>query len=297
MDLAGKFYQIENGVSQIDRKFYSPDNSIAVITDEKSTYYTACASDIHAETVGHQYNELSRTGAGFDTYLLSDIEKMPKYKCYLFLNTFRINKEQREYINNKLKKDNRTLIFVYAPGYSDEQKISVDGISDMTGLAIKALDKTAALKVTVNNLKNKVSKYLKVNSSYGTDISRTPVFYSQDGEPVGMISGTDKKGLVIKENKDWTLVYSAAPVLPSALLRGIIENSGVRISNPFDGDVTYAGDKMIAVHTLGGGKRTINFPKECREVKELFTDKTYPLQAGSMEIELPPRSTFLFLEK
>lgn len=297
MDLTGKFYQIEKDVSKVSRKTYSTDNSIAVITDEKSTYYTACASDIHAETVGRQYKELSLTGAGFDTYLLDDIEKMPKYKCYLFLNTFRISKEQREYINSKLKKDNRTLIFVYAPGYSDEQKISVDGISDITGLIIKAFDKTVALKVNVNNLKNKVSKYLKVNSSYGTDIACNPIFYPEDGVPVGVISGTDKNGLVIKENKDWTLVYSAAPVLPAALLRGIIENSGVRISNSFDGDVTYAGDKMIAVHTLGGGKRTINFPKGCMEVKELFTDKTYPLQDGLMKIELTPRSTFLFLEK
>ena len=43
--------------------------------------------------------------------------------------------------------------------------------------------------------------------------------------------------------------------------------------------------------------RENQFFRECREVKELFTDKMYKLQNGVLTIELTPGSTLLFVEK
>ncbi|MBQ7650999.1 MAG: family 14 glycosylhydrolase, partial [Victivallales bacterium] len=63
------------------------ENYIAVIVDDVSTYYSSQTSPIHNIALKFEIPEFYHTGVGMDTYLLEDIDKMPEYKCYIFLNT------------------------------------------------------------------------------------------------------------------------------------------------------------------------------------------------------------------
>ncbi len=296
MQLAGKLRQIDELVAKTNRKAEDKSNSLAVIVDEKSTYYTGMASNIHQDVVVNQYRELSRTGIGFDMYLMDDIAKIPEHKCYLFLNTFRITREQQAVIERKLKRAGKTLIFVYAPGITDGDTLITSRVSEITGINIDVLDRELPLRVKVNPSSDAVMKYMPFSISYGFGESYGPVFLPMDGVALGSLDEMpDRTGLAVKRHPDWTSVFSTAPVLPAALLRGIAESAGVTISNPTDDDITYGSGNLLAVHTLNGGARRFHFSRKQGSVTELLSGRKYPLQNGSINYNMNPRSTVIFL--
>lgn len=77
------------------------------------------------------------TGAGFDTYLLSDLDRMPEYKCYVFLNPLRLTDAHRKTIETKLKKNGKTLVWIHAPGILDETGIQPRRVAEITGISMK----------------------------------------------------------------------------------------------------------------------------------------------------------------
>lgn len=296
MRLAGKLRQIEERLMDIPRTAHDSRGSIAVITDEKSADYTAMTSRIHFDTVVKQYQALSRTGAGFDTYLLDDLQSLPDYKCYLFLNTFRITKSQQEFIDKNLKRDGKTLIFVCAPGITDENKLLPERVSEITGIKMDVMDHQMSPKVVIDKKDHPMLKYANEGMSYIGTGPFGPIFIPREGQILGLLEGeSDKPGLVVKQNDIWISVFSTAPVLPAELLRGIAEEAGCTMTNPTDGDITYVGDKMITVHTEKGGRRKLNVEPKEGEAEDLLTGEQYTVTNGTFNVELQPRSTTLFL--
>ena len=298
MQLAGKLREIQTSAVGVDRLIADKSNTIAVIVDEKSTFYTAMASAIHHETVVSQYATLSRTGVGFDTYLLNDIDKIPDHRCYVFLNTFRITKEQQAVIDRKLKNSGKVLVFVYAPGITDEKSLSPDRISEITGIGTETVNKEMRLSVKVNKTDDPMLKYLPTDVAYGSYNEYGPVFIPKEGTVLGTIEGMpDKPGLVVKKHTDWTSVFSVAPAIPANLLRGIAGYAGMTITNPYEGDITYSSGKLVAVHTLDGGERRLQYVQKEGKVQELVSGKTYTLHDGYITVPMEPRSTYIFLTK
>jgi hypothetical protein len=296
MQLAGKLQKIDQLVVKTDRTNEDKSNSLAVIIDEKSTYYTGMASGIHSDMVNYQYIELSRTGIGFDMYLLDDIAKIPNHKCYLFLNTFRITKDQQAVIEQKLKKSGKTLIFVYAPAITDEKSLLPQRVSDITGINMSLLDKEILLRVKTDASSDPVFKYLPNGMTYGSFNPYAPIFVPTEGTQLGTIeSMPDKPGLVIKRFADWTSVFSVATAIPAPLLRGIAESAGVIIANPFDTDITYGSGNLLVVHTSENGKRKLHFKLQTGKVTELMSDKIYTLNNGTITLPLNARSTYIFM--
>jgi len=298
MQLAGKLQKIDQLVAKTDRMNEDKSNSLAVIIDEKSTYYTGMASAIHSDMVNYQYIELSRTGIGFDMYLLDDIAKIPNHKCYLFLNTFRITKKQQVVIEQKLKKSGKTLIFVYAPGITDEKSILPQRVSEITGINMSLLDKEILLRVKTDISSDPVFKYLPNSMTYGSFNPYGPILVPTEGTQLGTIeSMPEKPGLVIKRYADWTSVFSVATAMPANLLRGIAESAGVTIANPFDTDITYGSGNLLVVHTSENGERKLHFKLQTGKVTELMSDKTYALNSGTITLPLNARSTYIFMAK
>jgi hypothetical protein len=133
MEVVGKLQKIEADLQKVPRVTMDPAKNIAVIVDEKSTFYTGTASDIHASTVAAQIDNLHRAGVGFDTYVLDDLEKLGDYKAFLFLNTFRITPAQQRFIDEKLKREGKVLTWIYAPGVLDEKTLDFSRAGKITG--------------------------------------------------------------------------------------------------------------------------------------------------------------------
>ncbi len=295
MQWVGKLQQIERDMAKVSRITAHRDSSIAVIVDEESTYYTNFHANVHLEMVHNQYRGLANTGVGFDTYLLGDLEKIPPYKCYLFLNTFRMTDAQLAFIDQHLKKDKRVLVFAYAAGSIGKEDLSANGVVKLTGINIKMFNDARAVLVKLGKTAHPIGKYIG-ESTYGFNNEYGPWFAPTEGEVLGTINGMEQPGLVVKNNPEWTCVYSAAAPLPVGLVRGIAEFSGIPVVNPSDmaGEVTYVGDRLVAIHTLCGGKRSLAFPKNDGAVRELIYDQEYALKDGHIDVNLASRSTYLF---
>jgi len=66
--------------------------------------------------------EFGRMGTPYDLYLHDDLANpsMKDYKFYIFLNTFYLSKDEREVIEERVKRDGNTVLWIYASGFIDE---------------------------------------------------------------------------------------------------------------------------------------------------------------------------------
>ncbi|MBR7106726.1 MAG: hypothetical protein IKC88_07055, partial [Opitutales bacterium] len=56
----------------------------------------------------------------------------------------------------------------------------------------------------------------------------------------------------------------------------------------------YANDKLVAIHTIEGGKRMVNLPRKVKQVKELYSDKIAAENTDKFEYEFKKPDTALF---
>jgi hypothetical protein len=295
MEVVGHLQKIEADLQKIQRKTMDKHHNIAVIVDEKSTFYTATSSDIHASTVAAQIDNLHRSGVGFDSYVLDDLEKIPDYKAYLFLNTFRITPAQQSFIDEKLKRGHKVLTWIFAPGVIDEKTLDFSRAERITGFELGVKNQALPLRVQMQPSDHPVMRFVSGEASYGSAQIEGPVLFAKNGQSLGKVEGTQDSGLAVKKFADWTSVFSLAPNLPPNLLRGIAVSAGLPVYNAFDGDVTYVGDRLFAVHSYGGGRRTFTVPVKSGVVRELLHGKEASIHNGSFSFELPEKSTSLFL--
>ena len=65
-----------------------------------------------------------------------------------------------------------------------------------------------------------------------------------------------------------------------------------------EGDVIYANEKFLSIHSAKGGKRTIKLPFKCTKITELYTNKVVGHNCDEIEITMSQPDTLLFeLEK
>ncbi len=121
-------------------------SEIAIFTDRNSEFFINLDSGIDQVNQRGQIREFSFLGAPYDSFAFSNLEKAcnkKKYKLIFFLNSFKISEERLVYINQKLKRDGRTLVFLYAPGYiGADNRFSQDKMSSLLEMKIFITDET-----------------------------------------------------------------------------------------------------------------------------------------------------------
>ena len=117
---------------------------VAVFTsaDEYATSRMAMAYSnefMNACTRSVFVNELPKCGVPCDSYELGDIANpnLPDYKAYLFPNAFTLTDSQRAAIKARVRRQGKTAIWVYAPGYFKDGAGSVENIADLTGVEVE----------------------------------------------------------------------------------------------------------------------------------------------------------------
>lgn len=296
MEVIAKCRDIEKMMQTISHKKMDPDTSIAVIIDDISTYYTIQASELHQQLVTMQLPKFTHSGTGIDTFLLGDLPLIKNYSVYLFLNTFNITQEQEKFINSELKKDNKTLFWVYAPGIINNRRINTKRVSEITGINLKVVESKVSPSVTVVNFKDKITQYMPSQIQYASEGMIGPFFMPLDGKVLGVATGTQHPALVVKRFPLWTSVYSSFPGMSAELIRGIAQSGKVHIANYNGLDTTYLSDKLLAIHTASAGTRKLYAPPQYKKnATELFTGQKYLIKDGSFEVHMDSKSTYLFL--
>lgn len=279
----------------------TPSAEIAVFLDDESLYYENARNSLDIPLIFQQRLwGLAHLGAPYDTYLLSDLISQPlkSYKLYIFLNAFRLDHSQRQAIQHQVQKEQRTALWIYAPGFFSPEENSLENMRDLTGINFGMGSHPWGPLINLTNLSHPITHQLPQDLSWGTNNPLAPIFHVDDPTVtvlgnVVYSQGRCRPGFVVKEFPQWNSIYSAAPALPAPVLRGIARFTGAHIYSDA-GDVLYATPDLLAIHTAAGGERTFNLPSRVEVVSELFSGQIIGRHLDRFKLTLPPSSTALF---
>ena len=268
--------------------------------DDESLLYQSVRNDLDIPLIFQQKLwGLPRLGAPADYYLLQDLieGRLPPYKLYIFLNAFRLDRDRREGLARALRREGRTAVWIYAPGYIEDEP-GLEHMTDLTGFRFASGEHMWGPLLHILDFEHPITQGLSQDLFWGTNSRLGPLFHldDPDAEVLGQVvysQGRCRPGFGVKRFEDWTSIYVAAPNLPSSVLRGIARYAGVHIYNDA-GDVLYATPQLLSVHTISGGAREFALPETVEVVYELFEREQVAEHTDRFEVKLAPKSTTLY---
>ena len=295
--LLARFQELGTFALALDR---TPSAEIAMLVDDESYYYESLRSDLDLALISQQRLwGIPRLGAPTDTYLLQDLidGNLPPYKLYILLNAFHPDEARRAALLQQLKRNGRTALWLYAPGYIDEAP-GLDSMTALTGFGFGRGDHAWIQTMHLTNFDHPITAGLPQDLSWETGAKVGPQFHLEDAEATILgenvyAQGRCRPGFGVKVFPEWTSIYSAVPNLPAPVLRGIARAAGVHLYSEA-GDVLFASRQIFGAHTVSGGPRTFALPRPVEVVYDLFERKTIAENTSEIEVTLEPRSTVLY---
>jgi len=251
----------------------APAGEIAAIVNEKSFIYERMNRNLDWSLIFEHKYWLSRIGAPCDIYLLEDIEKISdQYKCYIFLNAFYLNDEQRKMIRRFLQHNGNTLVWTFASGLINED-IKAENMKDITGINFVCDWTEWSLKLFISNFSHPITRNLPPTTLFGTDFNIGPIPYVDDPEAITLGTiiynrGMCVPGMAIKEFSGWKSIYVGAPNIPPNVLRSIANYAGVHIYS-YSEDVLYVSRNFICIHAIKPGEKQIFLPRKADVYDEI----------------------------
>ncbi len=272
----------------------SPD--VVVLIDEKSLLHVQKGEPFFRKLTNGLRDILQRTGINYGLYLQSDLLD-PAFptdaRMYLFLTPFRLPVEQRTAIREKLQRDNKTLVWLYAPGACEERPSGGTGMEDVATATVGLILRQQAWNSEVGS-RILDPNHLLTERLGGRDIGArerlNPSYYVDDpgATVVAEYHASGLPSIAARSFGNWKSVFVGDPILPLELLRGICRYAGVPVYVTGGEDVVSIGNGWITVHASRDGQRTLRLPTsqsiydlhEGRIVAENTRDYRYFLRMG-----------------
>jgi hypothetical protein len=238
-------------------KKYESEADVLLVYDTEVMYYlksTGKGDPLTRQIVDELTLNTFYSGVIFDPILLSDLDKVniEKYKIIVFANTFLLKEKDKKIINRIIKKGNWHILWIYAPGYTNGEKIKTDFINEITGFNLKLMEYNKIPSIKISKTTGKFPE-LSLN-----DIC-SPLFYINDInniEILGNYKHNNKAAFGLKRNKDYTSWFIGLPPNDYRLLKFIYQSAGANIYCD-NKDIVYGGSGIITFHTGSGGKKQI----------------------------------------
>jgi len=277
-----------------------PDSQgLAVVVDEDTpAAYLGHQYEINYWLVYRQKETFERLGAPWNIYLLDDVVagRVPKFRCYFFLNCFHMSDAKRQWIVNNLQRDGRTLVWMFAPGYISDTKLGIGGMAELTGMGFTEKDETRDWRMTLNE-KNPLAKGLPTFPQ--PNIKLGPVFVPQGAglQTLATWEGTEVPALVIGKHAQWTSIYSAGPLLSPELVKRLCRAAGVPITvqgtePSFVTRSAPSGPSMIGLHAATDRTETLTFAQPVT-VTDLMTGEILGRKTRAVQVKLQGPQTRL----
>lgn len=235
------------------RPFVSASD-VLFVYDTKSVYHTASlrgADPVTPAVIDYSYLAALRSGVAVDAIHLDDLPKtdLSQYRTVVFGNTFVLTKEERDYIRTHVAQDKRTIIWLYAPGYSDGRALNASHIGELTGMSVRMLPSARMPEVRCRIPGDTAQVSYALASK-----PIAPLFAIDDdsAEAFGYYGTGDTAAIARKTFADHTAWFIAAPGKTVEPLRSILRSSGAHCYVA-DSEIVYAGGGIVAIHTKNGG--------------------------------------------
>jgi hypothetical protein len=299
-------------------------DAVAVIIDDTSPLYENFTTGFQQIALLRQrVNGLALCGIPYRLYLLSDLKKknFPDYRCYLFPNLFKVDKDVLALLHQKVLRDGNVAIFGPGTGITDGRQISADGAQQLLGFPMKLYQQSSSRYVRLHRNSSPTVMDAQMPPLYGDSLMYGPILIPDRAQlkaanvtVLGDLVSTwtiDAPGLVLKEfgrgaagngktgargPHDYATVFSTATPLPPELLRSLARYGGCNMWVN-DDVVVAASDSVVSVHSADRNAVTIHLPHRYREVYDGVTGHLIARNAQQIHATFHPPDTKIYLLK
>ena len=266
-----KCFEIDEKLSTLPCK---NNSEIAVITDSESLYYVNKNAHINSELISWERAELSKMGAPYDMFMASSLDKIDfdQYKLIIFLNQLKYNEKYQAIIDEKIKKDNKTILWLYAPNYVSD-KLDVNMVSNAIGMQTIKFDPP---ETVINTNDKRFGFTFPKDTMFFVNVEGDDYFTTNEKnvEVLGRYQINLRPALVRKDFGDYKSVFSASGYISAEVFREIAEKAGVHIYSHESDNVVYVNSEMIGVYHRTN-KDAVIYVKEDGEYEDLFSKNIY----------------------
>jgi len=294
-------YKVAEKLNAMPKSTFKPDVCL-IGRDDPDPYLSGRFT---ATDFGDDYQDmmLQSSGVPFEKHYLNDILTNPQlqdFKIYIFQQTSFITQAQREQIKEKLQNRNRTIVWMNDAGYISENGKSVTDMSKLIGMKVETEEKYIRLNTTVTNRDSTITQNVppfqgtgemlmaifNTNGGSHSAAARYQPFWVNDSAStvLGKYHETGKAAMAVKQLKDWTSIYLAAPqALGPQLMQNIAKQAGAFVAGDATQELDISGN-FASLHGLKSGDYQLHLP----------TGKTRVIDALSGKVLSDKQSTYTF---
>jgi hypothetical protein len=236
---------------------YRTGADVLFVFDTRSFYYTASlrgTDPVSNVLIDHNTLTAFRSGVVFDAVHLQDLMRLDlaPYRVVVFGNTYLLTREQREFIRKEVAAGGRTLVWFYAPGYTDGLRLDVTAMNDLTGIAVEPVRIQGPPEVRLTDVPDSIALYRCGDSTV------TPLFAVTDPavDVRGRFVATGGVAVARKMFPHHTAWFVSVPNQRVEPLRTILRESGAHVYVDA-GEIVYAGGGILVMHTGMGGRHLL----------------------------------------
>lgn len=287
MNAIGEVISLEN---EFLHEEYSSAAEVLAVFDTEPMMYLPSASRgkdkacvFCNQAVNWTVTGLYYAGVAFDPIHIDDLDKvnLSQYKSVVFFNTYVMDEAERNFIKTKVAKDQRQLVWMYAPGYVSEDDAQVDFISTLTGFSLQKTAFKEPIEVTID------PSFAEAPNQSAWNV-KSPVFYidDQDAETYGSYTELPKPAFGKKTFQDHTAWYMGATLTDYRIFRKILSDAGVNLF-PVEKDIIYAGGDLMMVHSVKEGTKAFSVNGKALEVpfENAPATKVVDVKTGEIVLE------------
>lgn len=242
---------------------------VVVLVDERSLLHIQRGEAFVRRLLQEQRRLIQRSGASVGFYLQSDVtaRNFPTdARLYLFLNPYRLPADQRAAIKERLQRDGKTLVWMYAVGVCDERGQPEESAHDVIGIALRLQAWNCEVGSRITETRHPITEHVQ-NKSLGVRERLNPSFYVDD-ESAGVVTlaeylQTGLPSVAVREMEGWRSVFCGEPTLTTEFFRGLCRYAGVHLYTSSGEDYTFAGHGWLTVHATRDGTRALRMPPSC----------------------------------
>ncbi len=234
--------------------------------------------------------ELGRTGIPFDYILESDLPAIPanRYKCYLFLNSYYVSNATLKYVKENLRKDGRSILFLYAPGViSDANVLDMERSRDLTGIGLAERQQTTADEIhweedntLVINQNVKMSQRFQI-----ADEKAVPFAFYADGTVAG----------ATRKNADELTAVLCSPSVSHLFLRKWLQTCGIPCYQEKGSAYCVFTGPVLTLYATQAGNTEIRLPKNTEFAVDIASEMVIDPTPHKIKVNLDPKENCLRL--
>ena len=245
------------------------------------------------------YEEMNAVGAPYHELVFEDVlkpEVQNAHKCFIFLNAFYMTDRQRRAVES-LKRDGKTLVWFYAPGYVSDDGLAIANVEKLTGFRTGIDHQPGPLTYQVTDTSHPLLTGVRKGKYGGKFGATSPRLFITDRSPDVSILGTysdDKAALAARDFGTHKSIYCTSSYLSTAMLRNVLRYAGCHVYVEDDIYMDATRDVLMLTNTFDRERTlSVSLPTRC-DVVTLLTEDPVARGVDRFEVRVRPGTTLLY---